>query len=152
MIALVLIVAIHASAASVESVYLDKLKSAQGRPAIVSLGREFESIQLLRRICDSQMNQGLIPWACYRALKKSENWRLIGSQAATARVTEFDRFCRRSARSAIQMSEDFLRGPESDLSPECRRDVLKAREIVAYRSKTGLSGGNGAVFEYDDGS
>jgi hypothetical protein len=154
MILFILIYAFQASAhpteLSLESSYLEKLKSARGPEAVQGLNREFDSIQLLKRVCDSQIDQGLIPWSCYRALRKSGEWRTIEPRDATEQEKRLDQACKSAARDAIGMTFDFLEGPESDLSPECRRVVLKARSINSYRSQVKISTpglGHGAILE-----
>lgn len=106
-----------------------KIAAAKSSESILSIQKTVREIEISRRACAIELKERRVPYRCFVSLKLESNWGLSKSPEVTR-----DRLNRRCAEASFQ-----LRGTDAGdltvLSESCRRSVLKARAISAYRAE-----------------
>lgn len=111
---------------SLDQLETRKITKAKSANEIERIRRLSEDIRVARLACRLQLQSRLIPSSCYRALALEEQFGLRPSAGARQKL---DRKCEQAARSAGSILDLDSKG----LSPICRAEVRKAKELLAYK-------------------
>lgn len=129
-IGLVLLAGPQSHAESLESLAVKKLSHARTSREVEAIERSVEELRVARMACEIQIRAQSIPSVCYRALKIEAAWGLHpDSKQTRALVARMDRLCARNAKSLKEIPQST----SAELTAECRKNVEKARELLAYK-------------------
>lgn len=125
------------TAATLERLYVDRLAERRTGKEVHELRKEFEDLKIARAACRLQIRQNKVPEACYETLGLETRWGLHPSERSRAKLrAELDEICRKAANE-LRVGRHSLNA----VSPACRREIAKAREIQEYRDAgSGWSG------------
>jgi hypothetical protein len=130
-----------------EQVYLRKLRQAHSAVQLQQVQDEHDGLDQTKRICDLQLKENVVPWACYQRLQLEQRWELISKTQAHESQTKLNERCEAAAKLALRENPELLQLPEQSLSDECRHFVHQARDISHYRSHEIFSQTAGAEIE-----
>lgn len=130
-----------------EQVFLRKLRHARTPKELHEVQKEHDELDQNKRICDFQLKQNGVPWACYARLRIEQRWGLIDKAQVQEWETKLNDRCESAAKAALHQNAESLRLPIASLSQECRHMVQQARDISHYRSNEIFSRTTGAEFE-----
>ena len=145
--ALLILFSAQSLADTTEQVYLRKLRHAHSAVQLQQVQNEHDGLDQNKRICDFQLNQNVVPWACYERLRLEQRWELISQSQAQESQIKLNERCEAAAKRALHENPELLQLPEQSLSGECRRFIHQARDISHYRSHEIFSQTSGAEIE-----
>ena len=125
---LLLYFSLRAQATTADGVFWQKLNRARTPTEIRGLQIQFEDLRVARRACAIQMRSHAIPSACFEALARESKWGLAAN--AKTMLAKLNSIC---DEAALALREPLEIIDARGLSPECRKSVLKARQIDRYR-------------------
>lgn len=112
---------------------LIKLKTAEEIQRIEKL---FNETQISRRACRIELREGWVPSSCFQALENERRFGLHTNHSFEKTRLRLDQICR-AASAGLRIA----RSPNlKSLTSPCRRSVLKALKIRAYRESKAWSG------------
>ena len=144
---LLLLICPNVQAMSLQKTYLAKLQLAQTTHAVREVREQYSRLQRDKKICELQLNQNLVPSACYRWLRLQNAWRVLTVLDAKRLEEILDQTCQRTVQQDLLGSEEWLHTPLQDLSLNCRNNVKKSVELHRYRSNNLFSKSVGSDFE-----
>lgn len=125
---------IKADAETLDQAYLRKLDRARTAADIVKIRGAYQAIQIERRACRVQLDEKLLPKACYKTLHLERRFGMNPSpRVIMETIARLDERCRAVQRRTLQPEAGDL----SHLSPKCRVEVMKTRELARYRGWLG---------------
>lgn len=105
-----------------------KIASAKSNESILNVQKTVRDIELSRRACAIELKERRVPYRCFASLRIETTWGLNKKPEITR-----NRLNQRCIEASFQ-----LRGTDAGdlavLSELCRRSVLKARAISAYKA------------------
>lgn len=110
---------------SLETSVARKIAEAKTPAALETVTASAEELRVARLACRIQLRRAQVPDTCYRAIRLEKAFRL--NQGDT--LAQLDRRCEAAAKKMSRLTPVALR----DLTPKCRAQVLKARELLAYK-------------------
>lgn len=120
---------------SLEHHILAQLSSARSIAEIESIRSYFDRLRIARTACQIQLKSEMVPSTCYRALQLEREIGLHKDPHEKLRLeTRLDNFCIRAANKLHIESAAI-----QDVSPTCRRKVIEAQRIQAYRENSGAN-------------
>lgn len=118
-------------AGTLEEDYVRRMSRAKNSAEVKRVEAEFAALKVARAACRLQMRAKIFPAACYETLNLENHWGLHPKLVDRRRITaKLDDLCAESA-SALKIPRAAANG--EDLSPACRKNLARAREIQEYR-------------------
>lgn len=114
-------------AQSMEQITVKKINLAREASQIAKIHADAEQIRIARLACHIQVKENAPPTACYQTVVLEEKF---GLRADKRKIfTRLDRQCAIASRAVSRLSRINF----ASVSPECRREIQKARELLAYK-------------------
>lgn len=123
----------YSSAKSLNEAAVRRIDGAKDIAGVTKIQAAFEKIRIARMACEVQFKEKIIPYACYQALRLENEWKLHKDKNYSRQLTaRIDRRCATAAEGMRGLTAVDLRL----LSPTCRQNVKKARELFEYKGGT----------------
>jgi hypothetical protein len=135
LITLLLTPATHA--VTLESRTLGKIGRARTANEVVRIEAEYRELKEARAACQIQWRRQWIPSACYEVLQIESKMGMHARAGVKRSLRQrLDRRCEElAAKIYLEGAETSVSADaDSKVSPECRRQIRKANEILRYRA------------------
>ena len=118
-------------AESLNEAAVKRMDAAENGDSVTKIQAAFDKIRIARMACQVQLQEKIIPYACYQALHLEKDWGLHKNKTQLRSLSSrIDQRCGTAAEKLRGLNAVDLRL----LSPGCRRNVKKARELSAYKA------------------